>query len=580
MSLRILQAPQGQATKLYTYAVEPRTGYVAIQVGDADTRLVGFRGDPRWMRNGDSLDHHLVLDLPASQEITQFQILMGPIQYLEDTTYMLSILKESAELPDLDALREPGSSHWEALETHAVAGKDAGPFVVDELTLPVDNPWNSYLRLSGVDFFPDGRAVVTSLSGDVWIVSGIGGELGTLEWKRFATGLNQPLGVRVVDDKVYVTGRDQITRLHDNNGDDEADFYENFNNEVMAATNFHAFTLNLETDAQGNFYFAKATPWPPYTGGVGPTRAAEVTPHHGVLFRLSPDGEDLDVIATGLRNPNGLSISPDGEIVYPDNQGNWVPTSNVIQIKEGSFHGFVPSAQGNEIPDAPIQPVVWVPQHVDNSPGSPVWITSNDWPDELQGQMMLTSYGKANLKVLLTEEVEGVRQGGIINLPLKFKSGTMRGRFHSDGHLYIAGLTSWQSVGEDDGSFHRVRYTGEPLQMPTGLFVKSNGLEIRFSDSLDPNSVQVENFTIEQWNYRWIESYGSPRYSVKDPEALGTDPVPIQSVELATDGRTVFVEIPGIHPVMGMSISYTLNAVDGTEVSHEIYNTINRVPEE
>ena len=219
----------------------------------------------------------------------------------------------------------------------------------------------------------------------------------------------------------------------------------------MAATNFHAFTMNLETDAEGNFYFAKATPWPPHVQGEGPPRAAEITPHHGVLFKLSPDGRDLEVIATGLRNPNGLTMSPDGVMAYPDNQGNWVPTSNVIRIEEGGFHGFVPSAQHIEVPDDPIQPILWIPHYVDNSPGSPVWITSDTWPDELQGQLMLTSYGRANLSVLLTEEVDGVMQGGLMNLPLEFKSGTMRGRFHEDGHLYIVGLTSWQSIGQDDG---------------------------------------------------------------------------------------------------------------------------------
>jgi hypothetical protein len=44
--------------------------------------------------------------------------------------------------------------------------------------------------------------------------------------------------------------------------------------------------------------------------------------HRGVLFRLSPDGRQLDTIATGLRNPNGLSIGPKGEIYVSDNEGN------------------------------------------------------------------------------------------------------------------------------------------------------------------------------------------------------------------------------------------------------------------
>ena len=70
------------------------------------------------------------------------------------------------------------------------------------------------------------KFAVCSISGDVWRVSGVDDKLDHLKWRRFATGLNQPLGIKVVKDEVYVLGRDQITRLHDLNGDGEADFYE------------------------------------------------------------------------------------------------------------------------------------------------------------------------------------------------------------------------------------------------------------------------------------------------------------------------------------------------------------------
>ena len=580
LSLRVLQAPEGSTTMLGREALAPAKGYVQVRVG-GETRLIGFQGVPEaaeWRLE----DHHLILDLPPLQQPLRFELSIGPVLSGADTGFMTAHLQQvPATVRDLDELRQPGPARWEFLETEAVTGRGEGPFVVDELTLPVPNPWNSYLRLSGVDFLSDGRAVVSSLSGDVWLVSRIDETLGALGWKRFATGLNQPLGIRVVEDQIYVTGRDQITRLHDRNEDGEADFYENFNNEVMAATNFHAFTLNLETDAQGNFYFAKSTPWPPKVRGEGPSRDAEITPHHGVLFKLSPDGRDLEVVATGLRNPNGLAISPEGVIVYPDNEGNWVPTSNVLRIEEGGFHGFVPSAHGVEVPEDPVEPIVWIPHFVDNSTGSPVWITSETWPEELQGGLMLTSYGRANLSLMLTEEVEGVMQGGLLNLPLEFKSGTMRARFHEDGHLYVAGLTSWQSIGEESGSLHRVRYTGRPLYLPVALHVKGDGLQLRFSNELDPTeATNVGNYNIEQWNYRWIEDYGSPRYSVENPDEEGTDPVEIRSVRLSEDRKTVFLEMPDIQPVMGMSISYTLKASDGTEMHHDIYNTINRVPDE
>ena len=50
-----------------------------------------------------------------------------------------------------------------------------------------------------------------------------------------------------MNEQIYVLGRDQITRLHDLNGDGEADFYENFNNDCMVSEHFHEFALDLKT---------------------------------------------------------------------------------------------------------------------------------------------------------------------------------------------------------------------------------------------------------------------------------------------------------------------------------------------
>ena len=78
-----------------------------------------------------------------------------------------------------------------------------------------------------------------------------------LKWKRFAAGLYEPLGLRIVNDVVYVRGRDQITRLHDLNADGEADFYECFNNDGVVSANYHGFAMDLQTDAAGNFYYTR-----------------------------------------------------------------------------------------------------------------------------------------------------------------------------------------------------------------------------------------------------------------------------------------------------------------------------------
>jgi glucose/arabinose dehydrogenase/plastocyanin len=596
-SLLIAEVPDGPASELETKRATPTNGYVAIRSGDA-TRAVGFRGlpaDATWRRE----NRQLILDLPPLKEPLRFEVAIGPVER-GDPAYLNGYYARTTALSDLAALRQPGPARWPAIETQAVTGADSTAFAVDELTVPDENPWRSYLRPSGLDFLPDGRAVVSSLSGDVWLVAGIGETPGTLRWKRFATGLNQPLGVRVVDGKIYINGRDQITRLHDTDGDDEADFYENFNNEVMAATNFHAFMMNLETDSKGNFYFAKSTPWPSATRGV----KAEITPHHGSLFRLSPDGSKLEVIADGLRNPNGMTVGPNDEIVYSDNEGNWVPTSKVHRIREGAFHGFIPSSHRDPTPRNFELPMAWIPYFIDNSPSQPLFVTSPRWPAELRGQLLLASYGRGTLSLLLHEEVEGQWQAAHLTLPLDFSSGLLRQRFHRDGHLYLVGLTSWQSLGHGGkwGSFHRVRSTGRPLHVPIAVSTKVDGLELRFREPLDRAAAgRVEHYKITQWTYPWTSRYGTVGkvYSAKNPGETGADTLKVNAARVSADGRAVFLELPEmrrdlerailplassfpdlIQTPMGLvvAIDYTLKSADGAELKQVLHKTIHRLP--
>lgn len=601
LSLRVLQVPEN--AEIERIPLADSRGYLRIRVGSS-TRMLGIQGIFDSAAEWRIQNRHLVLDLPQIGEPLTFCLAIGPVLPGETSSYMQAYLEQAEDLPDLSEYTQPGPDLWETLQTEAVMGKDEGPFTVDELALPADNPWKSFIRLMDVDFLSDGRAVVVSLSGDVWLVEGIGEKLGTLHWHRFATGLFQPGGVKVVDDQIYVTGRDQITRLHDLNEDGFADFYENFNNEIMASTNFHAFTMNLETDSQGNFYFAKSTPWPPYLRRNGPPANAEITPHHGVLFRLSPDGERLETIATGLRNPNGLDIGPDGEMIYADNEGNWVPTSKVHRIKEGKFHGFIPAAHQSETPESFEPPMIWTPHYLDNSPAKPLFIRSTHWPKELQDDLLLVSYGRASLSLILKEEVDGVWQGAHVNLPLVFKSGLERGRFHTDGHLYLAGMTSWQSIGEDWGSFHRVRYTGQPLTLPVAVNTKAGGIELHFNQKLDPGiATSMDNFRLQKWTYPWTSQYGSRGkvYSVDNPGQTKPDAVQVASIRLSADGKVVFLEIPSLKPgavnaslgtleelpdmietSLGwvMSISYQIATEDGTELTQMIHKTIHRVPTE
>jgi glucose/arabinose dehydrogenase len=422
------------------------------------------------------------------------------------------------------------------------------------------------------------------LNGDVWVVSGVDDTLKELKWRRYAAGLYEPLGLKVVDDKVYVLGRDQITRLHDLNGDGEADFYENFNNDAPCSANYHGFAFDLCTDSAGNFYYTRAG-----------QRMNPKLPDHGALLRVSRDGSKLEPVAAGLRAANGMAVGPGDLITVGDNQGNWTPSSKINVIKTGGFYGYMPHLTAAGLRQAQSSggsprgdydpPLCWIPVSVDNSSGSQVW-TSNAAGKfgPLSGRLFHTSYGMASLMLVTMQKLDaasGLYQGGVIPLPLKFDSGVMRGRMNpKDGQLYLSGLRGWQTAGTRDGTLCRVRYTGKPLYLPTDVNVGTNdAINLTFGVPLDPATAEDPgSYGVEQWNYRWSAEYGSPDFSVKDPARQGHDDVAVTSAKLGPDRKTVLLTIPGLRPVMQMRIRVNVDAADGTTIDHSIYLTIHRVP--
>jgi hypothetical protein len=478
---------------------------------------------------------------------------------------------------DLPSLCHGGPSLWNPPITTEgrLAPQGNKPYVVDTLTLPDDNPWHSWMRPSGFDFLPDGRCAVCTLGGDVWIVSGIDKDLKHLAWKRFATGLYEPLGLKVRDGDMFVLGRDQITRLHDLDGDGEADFYENFNNDVPTYPVYHAFHMDLQADSHGNFWYTT-------DGNSVPSNV----PMHAAAIKVAADGSKADVIATGLRAANGGAIGPGDQFVCSDNQGNWTPACRINWVKPGGFYGFndtpaiaTPTDLAHERKTYDV-PLCWIPYEKDNSTGGQAFVPADGRWGPLAGRMVSTSYGKARLFECIWEDCEGVVQGGTIELPLNFESGIMRARFNpADGQLYVCGLKGWETNGTRDGCLQRVRYTGKPVYLPTDLHVRKDALAITFACPLDLKTANDEqSFGVEQYNYRWSAKYGSSKYKVSNPQQVGSDDVEVKSAKLMPDGKTVVLDIPGLRPVMQMSIQVHLTALDGGAIECEIDNTINHVP--
>lgn len=453
-----------------------------------------------------------------------------------DKRYYRSVQVEGNQINVVEEVKPvPSESQWpDHIVTKGEIGKES-PYAIDTLTLPYENPYRSLFFVSGVDFLSESKIAICTIHGEVWICEVSDADLAKLKWKRFAAGLHQPLGLKVVDQVIHVMCRDQITALHDQNGDQEADFHECVSRAQNASAGAHDFITGLQRDKQGRWYFA--------SGNEG-------------VCRVSADGTKLTQLATGLRNPNGLGISPDGKVVLSSVQeGSWTPASAICDVSFGGHFGAGGPREGNR---GYVPPMLYLPRGVDNSSGGQCYIDSQEW-GPVEGQWIHFSGGFAKHFLVLREEIDGGSQAAAMVLPGSFLSGGHRGRFSPfDGQLYVGGAQGWGNYGISDGCLQRVRFTGttESYPYPIAWETRHNGIILSFASPMSDEIAEVDKWFTQQWNYRYGPAYGSPEYSVTNPERTGHDRLEIRSIQKLEGGKKWFIEIPQLQPVNQLHLHF------------------------
>ncbi|MBN01780.1 MAG: heme-binding protein [Planctomycetaceae bacterium] len=529
----------GKASHRLTLRVAPEGTDVLVR-GDGDADII-------------EQDGFVCVVIPKRQRTINLEVMVSrePIEIDENRLF---------ELTDLNAFTSGGPPRWpERVRTNINTIHDE-VFAVDQMSLPFENPWNCQVRATGHDFFEDGKsAAVCTWDGDVWIVEGVDQNEGELVWQRIASGLFQPLGLKILDGQIYVTCRDQIVTLRDLNGDREADFYQCFNNDHQVTEHFHEFAMGLQADEQGNLYYAKSA------------RHAKraVVPHHGTLLRVHADGSQTDIIATGFRAANGVCLNPDGTFFVTDQEGHWNPKNRINWVREGRFYGnmygFTDATDSSD--DAMEQPLCWITNSFDRSPAELLWVPKDAW-GQLGGSLLNLSYGYGKIYIVPHQQVGDQLQGGMCQLPIPlFPSGSVRGRFHPQTHqLFVTGMFSWAGSRQAPGSFNRVRYNGVPSHLPVGLEAAKETLSLTLADPVDRDSVLPDQFKVKAWDLKRTANYGSQHFNERE--------LPVESVSVSKDGRTIRLSIPALAPTWGMSVNYGLRGENGRDFEGEIHNSI------
>lgn len=504
---------------------------------------------------------HLELVIPAGDGPLDLAVAVAAADPAALATHVAGLVPP---VPPRSLVGRPAPRLWDtAIETAITSGRDDGPFAVDAFTPPDTNPWNAQVRFSGFDFSGPDAAVLCTWDGDVWTARGIAAAGGRVSWRRIASGLYQPLGLKIIDGVVHVGCRDRIVRLVDLDGDGMTDRYDTFNDDHQVTEHFHEFAMGLETDAAGNIYYAKS----------GCHGLPAKVPHHGTLLKVARDGSATEIVATGFRAANGICVEADGTFWVTDQEGFWCPKNRINHVRPGGFYGNMWSwTDVADKSDAAMEPpACWITNAFDRSPAELVRVAGPRWAP-LTGGLLELSYGTGRIHLVLTEPAsgrDGLVQGGMVALPIAdLPTGIMRGRFsEADGQLYACGLYAWAGNRTQPGGFFRVRRTDRPVTIPLGLHAEPGSIRLTFAEPLDrPRAEAVAAWKVKTWGLVRSAKYGSDHVDERARE--------VAAVEVSGDGRQVTLRMPDFAATWCYSVEWNVAAADGAPVRGMLHGTL------
>jgi len=423
-------------------------------------------------------------------------------------------------------------------------------------------------RVGGLAFLPDGRLLVTTWDrvGGVYMLTGVEtGDSSKIAVKRIASGLAEPLGIEVVNGKIFVLQKQELTQLIDSDGDEVTDEYRAICNSWGVTGDFHEFAFGL-VYKDGYFYA---------TLSLAMRLLSNETqkPDRGKTIRISMDGT-YDWINYGLRTPNGIGIGIDRELFVTDNQGEWIPANKLIHVRKGDYHGMpwgLPDSAMTPPPVAP--PAIWLPEdEIGNSPSEPVLIHEGPY----KGQMLHGDVTHGGIKRDFVEKVNGAYQGAVFRFTQGLEAGVNRLRWGPDGALYIGGIGmvggwSWK---EKQFGLQRMKYNGKVTFEMLAVRAVPGGFEVEFTEPLSADGkITPSDFFIQQWWYLPTSDYGGPK--------MNLEKLKVSDLDLSANRKRVKLQIPGLKKehVVYFRLPDDLKSASGQLLwSSEAWYTLNNIP--
>jgi hypothetical protein len=466
-------------------------------------------------------------------------------------------------------------------------------------------PKDLALEVSGLAVLDDNRVAVAIRKGEIWILGGVYDDPPRqVEFKKFATGLHEPLGLLWHDGAFYTAQRSELTRIRDTDHDGTADEYLTVAKGWGVTGHYHEYAYGPKRDAAGNL-------WLTLNIGLGleeehlhrtitnPTLGVSQGRWRGWGMKITPSGKLVPVCA-GMRSPSGLGANRAGDMFYTDQQGNWVATNSLHHMREGAFFHHPEALASMNLPDSPIggitsipgglpfpeaarrlpqlqPPAVWFPyKKAGQSATDIVLDDSRGRFGPFDGQLFIGEFTLASVHRVFLEKVDGQYQGACFPFRSGLASAVLRLAQGTDGSLF-AGLTNrgWSSLGPASYGLERIVWTGKTPFEIQEMHARPDGFELFFTRPVDPQSAgDVASYAMTSHTYLYHSTYGSDEIQKRD--------LVIESADVSADGLRVRLKISGLRELFVHELRADgVRSRDGRALLHpDAYYTLNRIPTE
>ncbi|MEO9326262.1 Ig-like domain repeat protein [Nocardioides sp. C4-1] len=363
-----------------------------------------------------------------------------------------------------------------------------------------------------------------------------------------ASGLREPQGVAVVDtnddgkNEIFVAEKHQISKFEVGTNGQLAPKTALW--QVPTSGNFHEFAFGLLH--RDNKFILNTSVSIDYGGATTNPQMAPLLPDgrqaRGNSITVDDTTGAMEIVAGGLRTPNGIGFGPDNGVFVTDNQGGWLPASTLVQVKQGANFGHRTNPAG-PFQSAPVsKPVLWMPQNeIANSPSTPVMLKSGPFA----GQLMIGDVTYGGLQRAFLEKVDGEFQGALFRGTQGLEAGVNE-VLGGPGDILITGGIggggNWEQAGKLTYGLQKLTPNANtPFEMKS-MEVVEGGFKITYTEPLAAATLTdlASKYSVEQWGYRRTAAYGGPKI---DQETLT-----VTSATPSADGTSVTLALDGLKP--------------------------------